>query len=309
VVQAVITRQMTKKHRQWLFGYLFIGLWILGFVVFTLVPVGQSLYYSLTSYKVTSEGLEGSFIGFKNYIDIIIKDVYYIEALFNYFSNLTVMLVAIIVFAVMIAMLLNRKFHLRGFWRTIYFLPVIISSGPVLKKLTENGALAIAGDEGSGLLSILTNAIPLILSETIGTVFEKIVIILWFTGVPVLLFLAGLQKINPHLYEAAKVDGASGWEIFWKIILPDLKPLININIIFIVVSLSLFSSNEIMYLIDQKKLVQFGYSNAMTWLYFLITAIFLGLYLLILNGSSFKRKNKSIIRMKNDRVEIRKEAS
>jgi oligogalacturonide transport system permease protein len=309
VVQAVITRQMTKKHRQWLFGYLFLGLWLLGFVVFTLVPVGQSLYYSLTSYKVTSEGLEGSFIGFKNYIDIIIKDVYYIEALFNYFSNLTVMLVAIIVFAVMIAMLLNRKFHLRGFWRTIYFLPVIISSGPVLKKLTENGALAIAGDEGSGLLSILTNAIPLILSETIGTVFEKIVIILWFTGVPVLLFLAGLQKINPHLYEAAKVDGASGWEIFWKIILPDLKPLININIIFIVVSLSLFSSNEIMYLIDQKKLVQFGYSNAMTWLYFLITAIFLGLYLLILNGSSFKRKNKSIIRMKNDRVEIRKEAS
>jgi ABC-type sugar transport system permease subunit len=198
---------------------------------------------------------------------------------------------------------------LRGFWRTIYFLPVIISSGPVLKKLTENGALAIAGEEGDGLLSILTNAIPLILSETIGTIFEKIVIILWFTGVPVLLFLAGLQKINPHLYEAAKVDGASGWEIFWKIILPDLKPLININIIFIVVSLSLFSSNEIMYLIDQKKLIQFGYSNAMTWLYFLITALFLGLYLLILNGSSFHKKNQKIIRMSNNKVEMRKEVS
>lgn len=303
------TRQRTKKHRQWLFGYLFIGLWITGFVVFTLVPVGQSFYYSLTSFKVTSEGLEGSFIGLKNYIDIMIKDVYYIEALFNYFSNLTVMVIAIIVFGVIIAILLNRKFLLRGFWRTIYFLPVIISSGPVLKKLTENGALAIAGEEGDGLLSILTNAIPLILSETIGTIFEKIVIILWFTGVPVLLFLAGLQKINPHLYEAAKVDGASGWEIFWKIILPDLKPLININIIFIVVSLSLFSSNEIMYLIDQKKLIQFGYSNAMTWLYFLITALFLGLYLLILNGSSFHKKNQKIIRMSNNKVEMRKEVS
>jgi len=301
-------RHMTKKHRQWLFGYLFIGLWIIGFVVFTFVPVGQSLYYSLTSFKVTSEGLEGSFIGFKNYVDIMIKDVYYVEALFNYFSNLTVMIVAIIVFAVIIAMLLNRKFLLRGFWRTIYFLPVIISSGPVLKKFSENGALAIAGEESEGLLSILTNAIPLILSETIGTVFEKIIIILWFTGVPVLLFLAGLQKINPHLYEAAKVDGASGWEIFWKIILPDLKPLININIIFIVVSLSLFSSNEIMYLIDQKKLIQFGYSNAMTWIYFIITALFLGLYLLTMNVSSFKRKNQKIIRMKNNIVEIRKEA-
>jgi ABC-type sugar transport system permease subunit len=69
------------------------------------------------------------------------------------------------------------------------------------------------------------------------------VIILWFTGVPVLLFLAGLQKINPHLYEAAKVDGASGWEIFWKIILPDLKPLININVIFIV---SVFRYSQVM---------------------------------------------------------------
>lgn len=300
---------MTKKHRQWLFGYLFIGLWILGFVVFTLVPVGQSLYYSLTSYKVTSEGLEGSYIGFKNYIDIIIKDVYYLEALFNYFSNLTVMLVAIIVFAIIIAMLLNKKFFLRGFWRTVYFLPVIISSGPVLKKLTQNGSLATGGEEVGGLLSVLTNAIPIVFSEMIGTIFEKIVIILWFTGVPVLLFLAGLQKINPHLYEAAKVDGASNWEIFWKIILPDLKPLININIIFIVVSLSIFSSNEVMYLIDQKKLIKFGYSNAMTWLYFIITTLFLGLYLLIINGSSLRRKNKKIIYMKNNMVEIRKEES
>ena len=293
--------KLSQKKREWLFGYLFVGSWIVGFILFTLVPVGQSFYYSLTNYAVTADGLTGSYIGPQNYLDAFLKDISYVEALIAYFSNMIVTLVAVIVFSVIIAIILNKDFPLRGFWRTVFFLPVIISSGPVISKLTNEGATSILMSTDSvGLLSVFQSNLPEFLTNAINTIFGKIVIILWFTGVPVLIFLAGLQKINTNIYEAARVDGASKWEIFWKIVLPSLKPLININVIYTVVSLSLFSNNHVMYLIDIKKLNRYGYANALTWIYFGLTVIFLLIFLFILNFRELTHRKTKEIKMYRD---------
>lgn len=298
-------RQKTKKA---LVGYGFIGSWIVGFFLFTLVPIVQSLSYSMTNSQITAEGVIGESVKFTNYVNVFVRDVYFLEALWNYFSTLFVTLVSILVFSVLIAVLLNKKFFLRGFWRTVYFLPVIIASGPVLKKLRELGAMNVM-PSSLGLFGFVNDTVPAVFMDSIDLVFSRIILILWFTGVPVLIFLAGLQKINTHLYEAARVDGASGWEIFWKIVLPSLKPLVNVNLIYTVVSLAMFSSNEIMYLIDVKKLSQFGYSNALAWVYFLLTVLFLGIMLLLFNVKDMARAKKKTTLMRFEKTEfVRKEA-
>ncbi len=295
--------KLSQKKREWLFGYLFTGIWIIGFIIFTLIPICQSFFYSLTDAKVTRFGIENkSIIGFMTYRKAIISDVSFVESMITYFKSMLITLVAVIVFSVIIAVILNKKFFLRGFWRTVYFLPVIISSGPVLKRLTNEGATSILmSGESTGLIGSLQSSLPEFFTTIINTVFGRIVVILWFTGVPVLIFLAGLQKINVNIFEAAKVDGASKWEMFWKITLPSLKPLININVIYTVVSLSTFSNNAVLGYINSKNINdKYGYCNTLTWIYFLVTIIVLAIILLILNIGGLKRRKIKEVKMYRD---------
>lgn len=285
---------MTKRHREWLFGYIFIGIWVIGFFIFTLYPIVQSFVFSMKSVRITTSGLEIiKNLGLQNYKDAFTY-VYFLEALWNYILNTLITIPAIIVFSIIIGLLLNQKIKFRGIFRTIYFLPVIISSGPVLTKISEEGAMSIPSLDTNGFIGLLQNNLPLILADGITSLFSKIVLIMWFTGVPVIIIIAGLQKIDKAVYEAAAIDGASLWESFWKLTLPSIKPLINVIVIFSIVNISMFSSNEIMKIIDQRKLTQFGLANAFSWIYFLSTVIILLGFLGILNFNLNFLKRKKI---------------
>ena len=123
---------------------------------------------------------------------------------------------------------------------------------------------------------------------------NNLVLILWFCGVQILIFLAGLQKISPDLYEAASIDGAGGWEKFWKITLPHLSPMILICGVYTVVDIANYSKGAVNSLInskifDAKSL--YSYSSAMAWLYFIVVALLLVALLLIFKF--FGRKAKT----------------
>ena len=135
----------------------------------------------------------------------------------------------------MIAVLLNQPIKGRGAFRSIFFLPVIISSGPVINELITQGAGGANIFESYGFISIIENTLNPALSGPIINVFSEIIIIFWFSGVQILIFLAGLQKVDRQIYEAARVDGAGPWESFWKITLPSLSSLIFVNVIYTVV--------------------------------------------------------------------------
>jgi ABC-type sugar transport system permease subunit len=292
-------KQSAHARREGLWGYGFIALWLIGFAIFTAFPVVQSLVFSTADVRITTSGLQiVSRLGWGNYRDAFTY-IYFMEALWNYIKNTLITIPAILFFSVIIGLLLNTDIKGRAIFRTIYFLPVVISSGPVLAKIQSEGALVIPSLQDNAWLGLLQGGLPEFLSDGIQSVFAKIVMILWFTGVPVVLIIAGLQKIDRSIYEAAAIDGASPWESFWQITLPSLKPLLNVIVVFSMVAIQMFSSNEIAAIVNSRRLTQYGLANAFSWIYFASTLLMLGLFMLALNWKvepRLHKRKKAVIR-------------
>jgi ABC-type sugar transport system permease subunit len=271
--------------REALTGYAFISIWIFGFLLFTMFPLLRTLWFSLNDVKITAVGIETSFAGLKNFQDAFLLDVAFAETLVDYLFQLVVLVPIIIVFSIIVALLLNLKIKGKGFLRTVYFLPVIITSGPVIQKLIDEGATTFPGLEQFIELSALQETFPTPVARVISFLISSFIIILWFSGVQILIFLAGLQKLDKGMYEAADIDGASKWESFWKITLPALNSLIAVNIVYTIVTYSIFALNPIIGLISQSMYATgkgFGYASALAWIYFAVLLVVLGLFTFVI---------------------------
>jgi ABC-type sugar transport system permease subunit len=173
----------------------------------------------------------------------------------------------------------------KGFFRTIYFLPVVITSGPVIQELTAQGATSVPGISDSAALAEFLTSLPNWLRNPIDYLLTSFILILWFSGVQILIYLSGLQKIDKSIYEAAAIDGASSWEAFWKITLPSLSMTTLINAIYTIITLSHFSENKVVkYIFSQTYAVDggIGYSSAMSFLYFIILTLLIGIVALLM---------------------------
>ena len=278
--------QVTNKRRESSLGYLFILLWLVGFSVFAFYPVFYSLYLSLFKVRFDGADLNLIFVGIQNYQASVLQDPYFIEILISYVFRLLLNLPVTIVFALIIAMLINQNIKGKGIWRTIFFLPVIISSGPVIGELMNQGATTLPSIESYGFIDFIINNVGTFLASPIEELFNQILLVLWFAGIQILILLAGLQKIDRAIYEAAMIDGASAWEAFWKITLPAIKPLIIVSVIYTVVSMSVFSLNDVIIYIRNIMLSEstpalttgYGYSATLSWVYFLTMAIIMAIF-------------------------------
>jgi ABC-type sugar transport system permease subunit len=184
----------------------------------------------------------------------------------------------------MMALLLNVKVSGKGVFRTIYFLPVVITSGPVIKQLIDQGATTLPGIEDVIEMSLLEEMLPGLLADIVTYLLGSFITILWFSGVQMLIFLAGLQKLDASMYEAASIDGASRWETFWKLTLPVMNPMIVVNLVYTLITQSVFALNPVIaYVQDAMYDPKFGmgYSAALAWLYFAVMLILLGLFVLL----------------------------
>jgi len=294
--------KMTKKKisralRENLIGYSFIGIWIVGFFIFMLYPFISSLIYSMSEVKILGSGIDVQFHWFENFRKIfqIEEGFQFIEALLTFLKEIIFQVPIIIVFSVLIAVLLNQPLKGRGMFRSIFFLPVIISSGPVINELITQGAGGAAIFESYGFITIIENTLNPGLAAPIISVFSEIIIIFWFSGVQILIFLAGLQKVDRQIYEAARVDGAGPWESFWKITLPSLSTLVFINVIYTIVLLSTFSENAVIMSIKSNMFninTGYGMASAMAWVYFLIVMLMIGLVALIFIPKTVKEGGK-----------------
>ena len=278
--------KISRALRDNLIGYSFIGIWIIGFFIFMLYPFISSLIYSMSKVTILGTGIDIQYHGFKNFVQIfeIEEGFAFVEALIGFLREIVFQVPIIIVFSVLIAVLLNREIKGRGFFRSIFFLPVIISSGPVINDLISQGAGGANIFESYGFITIIENTLNPGLSGPIINLFSQIIIIFWFSGVQILIFLAGLQKVDRQIYEAAKVDGAGPWESFWKITLPSLSSLVFVNVIYTIVLLSTFSENDVIVEIKRNMFninTGYGMASAMAWVYFIIVMLLIGLVALI----------------------------
>lgn len=275
-----------------MYGYLFILPWLIGFLGLVLWPLIQSFYFSLNNMRITPVGLQFKYVGFNNYLDVWLKDMFFIQELLQFLLNTALRVPVIVVFALIIAMLLNENVKFKGTFRTIFFLPVIVASGPVIDQLIGQGAATIPMIDQGTIIGVLTQFFPMWFSQVIGELFSQIIITLWYSGVQILIFLAVLQKIDPHLYEAAKIDGGSSWECFWKITLPTIKPIILINFIYTLIALANSNQNEIINLIYANMFSAtrgYGFASAMAWMYAAIVTILLLIIFLIFREKKSKR--------------------
>jgi len=289
-------KKITRKMRETLIGYSFIGIWIVGFLVFMLYPLINSFIFSLSNVQIMGTGIQTTYQGFKNYLDIfkIEEGFVFLEALIAFLKELVLQVPIIIVFSVLIALLLNQPVKGRGIYRSIFFLPVIISSGPVINELISLGATGASIFDTYGFISIIENNLSSTFATPVINIFTKIIIIFWFSGVQILVFLAGLQKVNKQTYEAAKVDGADRWQSFWKITFPSLSSLIFINTIYTIVLLATFSENEVIVSIKTNMFnikTGYGMASAMAWLYSIVVLLIIGAIALIFYPKMKKGKH------------------
>lgn len=275
---------MSMSRKKSLVGLLFVTPWLIGFLVFFASPLIQAINYSVNKVTITASGRKMEYVGLGNYQDIFIKDAYFVDRLLNFLKEIVLQLPLILVFSLVIAILLNQSIRGKGVFRTLFFLPIIVVSGPVMQMLISSGSTTIPLIEQYGLYELIGESVPEFLQEPITSLFSELLLILWYSGVPTLIFLAGLQKIDITLYEASYMDGASSWVSFWKIVLPSIKGMILINSIYVTVFLATSELNEVIDLIRSNMLNAskgFGIASAMAWIYTVcIIAIILLCYLL-----------------------------
>lgn len=283
--------RVTRKRREAFYGLLFVFLWLAGYLVFTLYPMFYSLWLSFReAYYSLQQGIVSTYVGFQNYLNIF-RSQTLLPLFATYLGKMVLAVPLIVVFSIMIAVLINNPIRGKGVWRTIFFLPVVIASGPVIAELTAQDATSLPALQDSNLLLYITENLGRWIANPLTAILTSMLQILWYAGIPILIFLAGLQKVDTSIYEAASIDGASPWDRFWKITLPSISPLIAVNVVYIVVTMSLYvESGGILDLTRTHMLVGapdsafwfgYGYAAAIAWVYFFlmvfVMAVFVGI--------------------------------
>lgn len=273
-------------------GILFILPWLIGFIIFFIRPIAQSFYYSFAEVSI-DKGIQTNFIGLAQFKELFGKDTEFLPALLESFEQLVRNVPLILALSLFIALLLNQKFRGRTFARAVFFLPVIVASGIILKMfnqdsyasdmMSQNTQTAMFG--AYGLEALLTkmnlpSGVITSLTDFVNDIFD----VVWQSGIQILLFLSGLQSIPRSYYEAASIEGANGWLAFWKITLPTLTPTLLVAVVYSIVDSFTYYSNPVINLIRDTYLgsMRFGYASTMSWIYFLCIAIVLALVFLIL---------------------------
>ena len=283
-------RQITLRTQDALTGLAFLTPWIIGLAVFALFPIGYSVMMSISRVEFTISGMKPTVLGFVWFQEIFTKDPNFIPALLSTVKFIAFSTPMILVSAIILALLLNKVTKGKGFFRALFFFPVVVVSGPVMSKLVGNDATLLVQASEYGVYQVL-QGLPEIISTPLLYIFDNVVLILWYSGVQILIILAGLQKINRPIYEAASIDGASGWQIFWKITFPYLRPTILLCGIYTVVDLAAMPSNELAKLVQNNLLrldAPYSYSAALSWLYTVVVIALLGITFILLR----ERKEK-----------------
>ncbi|HEX3022666.1 MAG TPA: sugar ABC transporter permease [Lachnospiraceae bacterium] len=277
-----------RKHRDLqvkkaMTGYLFILPFIIGFISFMLVPLVESLRmcFSNVVVGIGQGGFVMKFIGLDNFKKAFTVDPEFNRMLTEELTRMLVSVPATLIISFFMALLLNQKFKGRGFVRAIFFLPVILSSG-VLVGLEFNNSLLQGMEEvvkqSTGNTNITTILEDILSNSGFGTRSLKFVFsivnsvydVVIASGIQIIIFLSGLQTISKSMYEAAKIEGCSAWESFWKITFPMVSSVILVNLVYTIIDFFMRTDNKVMQKITETMMpkMDYGFSSAMAWTYF-----------------------------------------
>lgn len=265
--------------------WLFLSPWLIGFLVFAAGPILFSLWMSFTDYSIFQPA---SWVGIDNYKEMLTSDPLIWKALWNtlFYAFFAVPLGTF--FAMMVAILLNQRIKGQSIWRTVFYLPTVVSGVAmgVVWKWIFNPEFGLANTILRPFLRLFNLSDPQWLLDPVLAKPAYITMSLWGIGGGMIIFLAGLQNIPKHLYEAAEIDGAGIWGRFRHVTVPMLTPVIFFSLTMgMIGSFQIFTQAYVMsgrgvgnstlfyvlYLFDQAfRYFRMGYGSAMAWVLFVI---------------------------------------
>lgn len=305
--------RLKRRRSRW--GYLFILPWIIGFFLFFAVPLVQSFIDSLNIVTMGADGFKYEYVGFSQYEFMLFQDPKFMsESIGPEVVKLLYKVPLIVILSLFIAVILNQKFPGRTFFRSAFFLPVILTSGVAYVLLHDaiNGASLVNTTSETNLTGLAKNTlgasqgaymfstgslrdilimanVPIKVVNAINSIVNAVFSLIMESGVQILLFLSGLQKIPASSYEAARIEGASEWDSFWKITVPLMAPIMFLNVIYSILDSFLAYGNDdagnkvmaAIYNVGYRQQFQFGRAATMAWIYMVVIIIVLALAFLI----------------------------
>ncbi|MBE6626604.1 MAG: sugar ABC transporter permease [Ruminococcaceae bacterium] len=298
-----------KKARA---GWIFVLPFVLGFFLIYLPVIFDAVRFSFHEMRfVIGGGYTLEYVGFQNYSEALFVDPSFVTTLLGGIKQLILDIPSIVIFSLFVALILNQKIAGRAAFRAIFFIPVILTTGLISEIDAGNILNQYMGDtsgidDGSGQQSTAAEIVSVMDFEAlfsnmmIGTEIVEYVVglvnnifnIVNRCGVQMLIFLSGLQSISPAIYESCSIDGASGWETFWKITLPMVSPMILVNTIYTIIDSFTASDNRVMAYIAGVTEQSGGdvLASAMYWMYFLIVILIIAIAAGLLSAFVFYQR-------------------
>ena len=279
-------------------GYVYILPWVLGFLLFQLYPLAASLYYSFTDYSITNQP---SFIGLKNYIEMFTTDPLFFQSLGNTLLFVFLSVPMKIVSALIVAVILSQKLRGINIYRTLYYIPSIFGGSVAIAILWRFLFM------DNGLVNRMLNAVGIgsvyWLSSPDVSLFTLSLLSVWQFGSSMVLFLAALKQVPEDLYEAAYIDGSGRLNVFFRITLPMITPVLFFNILmqlvnafqdftgaFVITNGGPMKSTYLfaLKLYDEAfTYYKMGYASALSWVLFLLILIFTVIFFRFSNTATY----------------------
>ena len=287
-------------------GYFFVLPFILGIILIYVPILLDSIWLSLGDLKYDS--VVGAHVykweGLDYYRNALVSDANFTTKLIAGLQQLVFEVPAVIIFSLFIAVVLNQKMLGRAVFRAIFFVPVIISTG-LMESINANDVMSDASAEGIEDGSGAGTSNQIISTLDVEALFENMAIggqlvtyvvqivnnvynIINYSGVQMLIFLAGLQSISPQIYEACRIDGATGWETFWKITFPMISPMILVNAVYTIIDAFTRTTNPMMSFLNG--LGTGPSTTAMSWMYFLVVILIIAVVAGIVSSFIFYQR-------------------
>ena len=286
------------RKQKYVWGILFSLPWMIGMAVFFLPSFIKSIWWSFNNVVPTSNGLQVTFVGIQNYIElfksyVIDGNTVFSVELYLFIQNLVIDLPIILIFSILIAVFLNKPFKGHKLVKAIFFIPVIYNITLITDTLSKGFGQYI--DDSTGTSQMFVQQITSFFLEIglgqslMGIVLnaiDRIFMIVNLSGIQILIFIAAIQSIPNQLYEAAKMEGATKYEIFWKITMAMITPLILTAAVFTVVDS--FTRAPIYRFLDFAMTQnRYGLAATISISYFAINVAIIGIVFLLMKGRVF----------------------
>jgi ABC-type sugar transport system permease subunit len=286
-------RKVSLDSRKARAGYVFVAPFLLGIILIYIPILLDSIWFSLGHLEgEIVNGVRVSkyyFDGLQYYISAFTDSSGYVASLISGIQQLIFEVPAVIIFSLFIAVVLNQKMLGRAAFRAIFFVPVIISTGlmetinanDIMSGATEGGITDGSGGSGASDIISTLDVEKLFATMKVGgelvtyvvSIVNDVYNIINYSGVQMLIFLAGLQSISPSIYEACRIDGATGWETFWKVTFPMISPMILVNAVYTIIDAFTRTQNPTMKFITTAYEQSNSLGTAMAWIYFIIVML------------------------------------